>query len=151
MVKFHRGARVGQRKPDRFGNMCAEEYQATASEADIQAGICDLLTVMRIEHSVTDASIPVTICECQNCGHKQKVFIRKRKVGKSWPDITGVLPGGRALLAESKAARTRFQPGQNELHERLRAAGALMLVPRSVDEFREALFEALREVPRKWP
>lgn len=104
----------------------------SALECDIQQAIVDWLTAQRFPHAVTDAS---------------RVWgkdggVRKSKVNPDWPDISGVIPAhwnsalaGRALFIETKAAWGRLSPGQALLHAQLRAAGAVVLVPYSVDEF----------------
>lgn len=127
---------VGQRPPaPKQERREAAAYQQTAPEAAIQAAICEWLDLRLIPYSVTDAS---------------RVFgrdgqPRRSKVNKSWPDISGVLPpSGRALYIECKSATGRFQPGQKQMLARLRAAGALVIVARSLDDVISEIGQASR-------
>lgn len=114
-------------------DFAAADFKKTAKEADIQLGIRQLLSLMGVPHSVTDAS--------RTWGPDGGV--RQGKVEPGWPDISCVIPFpsyfGRALFIETKAAKTGFQPGQKETHETLRAAGAIVVVPRSVGDFARAI------------
>lgn len=68
---------------------------------------------------------------------------RQSKVSAGWPDISGVLPpAGRAFFIECKSARGRLRPGQQALLEKLAAAGALVIVARSLDEVIAAIAAA---------
>lgn len=111
-------------------------FASLAKEADIQLAIRELLTYMGLPHSVTDASR----------AWSQNGSVAKPKVAQGWPDISGVIPWeslrGIALFIETKAARTRFQPGQEECHESLRRAGAMVIVPHSVEEFARQMIES---------
>ena len=99
-------------------------YRSRASEAEIQAGIIELLSWLRLPHSVTDAS--------RAFGRDGRP--RASKVAKGWPDITGVLPSGRMFAIEVKAYKGRLKAAQAETIERLRASGAAVLVAKSVDD-----------------
>ena len=118
-----------------FDRLTATEYQGTAVERDIQSGICELLDQLRIPYSVTDAAIPVSVGRCPECRAWVKLYGKKGHVRKSWPDITGVLPvTGRMLAIEVKTEKGRYKPGQPEMLELLRKAGALVIVARSIDD-----------------
>lgn len=66
--------------------------------------------------------------------------LSRARVKAGWPDLTGCLPpDGRLLAVECKTARDELRPEQTEVLERLSAAGALVCVPRSVDDLRAAL------------
>lgn len=101
-------------------------YRRTASEEQIQLAIRQLLSLVGIQHTVTDAAW------FRGAG-------RRPSVDQDWPDVSGVLPGGRALFIECKSARGKLRPGQAERIAALRAAGAVVLVPRSVEEVAEFL------------
>jgi len=120
---------LGRAAGARQVTLCADQYQALGREADIQKGICELLELMQIPFSVTDAS--------RSFGPDGKP--RRGKVRKSWPDLIGCLPGGRMLAVEVKTATGGFQPGQEEMLERLGKQGALVIVARSIDDVRTAL------------
>jgi hypothetical protein len=120
---------LGRAAGARQVTLCAEDYQAVAREVDIQRGICQYLDLRRIPFSITDAS--------RTFGTDGKP--RRGKVRKSWPDISGCLPGGRMLAVEVKTATGGFQPGQEEMLERLRRQGALVIVARSIDDVKRAL------------
>src|SRR5262249_40744882 len=86
-----------------------------------------------IPFSVTDAAL---------------VFEERGKVAgravlsDGWPDVTGVLAGGRFLGVETKSLDGRLRPSQIACHAALRASGALVIVPRSVEDFARLLSEA---------
>ena len=67
-------------------------------------------------------------------------FVRYGEPGIA--DILGVLPGGRMLCVECKSATGRLRPGQEAFLGRVRAAGGLALVVRSVTELAALLREA---------
>lgn len=78
-----------------------------------------------------------------------RAYLRFKKIfhWKAWqglgsekgvPDILGVLPDGRALLIEVKAARGRVSPHQEKFIQAARATGALAFVARSVEDVMEA-------------
>src|SRR5262245_25145002 len=116
--------------------MTAAEYQATASERDIQAGICALLDARGILYSVTDAGGAV---RCPSCKEWVRAFKRRGTVRKSWPDITGVLPGGRLLAIEVKRVNGAWRPGQWETLMSLKAQGALVVIARNISDVTAAL------------
>lgn len=74
-----------------------------------------------------------------------RAYLRFKKIfhWKAWqglgsekgvPDILGVLPGGKSLLIEVKAARGRVSPHQEKFIAAARANGALAFVARSVED-----------------
>ena len=78
-----------------------------------------------------------------------RAYLRFKKIfhWKAWqglgsekgvPDILGVLPDGRALLIEVKTARGRVSPHQEKFIQAARAAGALVIVARCVEDVMEA-------------
>lgn len=129
MNKFRHQARRDRRKPQVFDTMTADEYRATAAEAQIQEAICELLDLAGIPYSVTDAS--------RAFGQDGKA--RRSKVRTGWPDISAVWRGGIALFIETKSASGKVSLAQRATHEALRDAGAIVLVPRSVEEVEEFL------------
>jgi VRR-NUC domain len=56
------------------------------------------------------------------------------------PDLIGILPGGRFLGVEVKAARGKISPEQAAWIERINAAGGLAFVARSVDDFLREIY-----------
>lgn len=100
-------------------------------EKDLQKLITDWLTLAGIRHIVTDAALVVVGDQA-----------RRSKVEKSWPDLTLLMPyTGRFGAIEVKTPTGEFQPGQEHRIEELRAEGAWVIVPRSLDEV-VASFEA---------
>lgn len=93
-------------------------------ERDIQASICGLLEWLQVMYSVTDASRV----------YAKDGTVRRSKVRTGWPDVTMVLPGGRAAFFELKDAKGRVSPEQAATITRLRAAGAWVDVVRSLDD-----------------
>jgi len=67
-------------------------------------------------------------------------FVRWGEPGAA--DVLGVLPGGRLLCVEAKVGRNRPTPAQEAWLSMVRAAGALALVTRSVQELEEQFREA---------
>lgn len=96
-----------------------------ASEKEIQQCICDWLTLQKIPFSVTDAARFKT--------RTGRVHYNSATIG--WPDIVICLPPhGRFLGLEVKNYRGRVRDEQTVTHERLKQAGGLVYVVRSVDE-----------------
>jgi hypothetical protein len=97
-------------------------------EKEVQRSICEVLGLLGIVHTVTDASA---------------VFgfygERRQQVRKDWPDITGVLPGGRALFIECKSLTGRASEGQKAMIETLNKQGALAIIARSGAEVYDLL------------
>lgn len=60
------------------------------------------------------------------------------------PDILGVLPGGRLLAVEVKAAGGRLRPSQKAWADEARRAGAAVLLVRSAGELDDQLHDLLR-------
>src|SRR5262245_14161497 len=116
--------------------MNAAQYQTTARERDIQTGICQLLDTLGILYTVSDAGGAV---RCPTCKGWVRASRRRGTVRTSWPDITGVLPGGRMLAIEVKRIIGSFRPGQPEMLAALVRAGALVIIARSIDDVRQAL------------
>src|SRR5438128_1571500 len=115
----------------KFQQMTAAQFRARASERSIQSGIVDLLKLLGLPYSVTDASL---------------LFDDKGKVSgrgvlcDGWPDLTVSLPpAGRMLGIETKSEDGRLRPAQIRVHAWLRASGALVVVPRSIEEVAAAL------------
>lgn len=68
---------------------------------------------------------------------------RRAKVSEpGWPDITGILPGGRFLGIEVKSKYGRLRPVQKKVLQELQDSGGLVFVAKSVDDVREALSNA---------
>jgi hypothetical protein len=114
----------------------ALRYQDLASEADIQKGVCELLRILAIPFSLTDASRV----------WNPKGEVRRSKVEPGWPDLSGTLPFngslfGRALYIETKSFNGAVSDDQRRCHEVLRKAGAIVLVPKSVEDLARMLFD----------
>ena len=93
-------------------------------ERDIQNAICRLLDIYKIPFSVTDATAVLNL-------QGKRVASKARR---GWPDITAVLPEGRALFIECKSTIGRVRPEQAAMHEILEAQGAMVIVARSIDD-----------------
>lgn len=119
-------ALLGRTAPESSsGRVSAAKFQQTASEAAIQETICAWLQAHHIPFSVTDAS--------RSFGPDGEP--RRSKVRAGWPDISGVIPRtGRAFFIETKSATGRLRAEQKRVIAHLRAAGALVIVARSMDE-----------------
>lgn len=70
-----------------------------------------------------------------------------RGLPKGFPDISGLLPGGRALFVECKSLKGTLTPDQQAFHARLRAHGALVLTVKSIPDLRTGLRAEGLEVP----
>lgn len=108
--------------------MAGEQSRVTLSESDIQRSIVAYLRARGIPFTVTDAGMT----RHRGAG---------KRVTRGWPDISGVLPGGRFLAIEVKREKGVLSPEQVTLHERLRKAGALVVVARQVEDVIGALDE----------
>lgn len=93
------------------------------SEAVIQRLICDYLDMRGVVYSVTDAS---RVWDAHG-------RVRRSRVSTGWPDITCVIKG-RFIGLEVKARTGRVRPEQLACHERLKRAGGIVEVVRSLDE-----------------
>lgn len=118
---------------NRFTKMTPAKYRASGKEKDIEAGICDLLGLCGIPFSKTDAAL---------------TFHEGKLVGRSvttagWPDVTACLPpNGRLLAIETKTAKGRVRDSQKYFLPILEGAGALVCIPRSLEEFAQVLIAA---------
>jgi hypothetical protein len=114
-----------------FQRMTAAEFRARASERSIQSAIVALLRLVGLPHSVTDASLVFD--------DKGKVIGRAVETD-GWPDVTVSLPpAGRLLGIETKSKSGKLRPSQIACHAWLRSSGAVVIVPRSVEEVAAAL------------
>lgn len=127
--------------------MTAAQFRERASERSIQSGIVDLLKLIGLPHSVTDASL-VFDDRGKACGRAVET--------DGWPDVTVSLPpSGRLLGIETKSKDGRLRPSQIACHAWLRDSGALVIVPRSIEEVASVLLEvgikhqALNSISRK--
>ena len=98
------------------------------SEAQVQAAICSLLALLGLPYSVTDAA--------RVWSRNGKVV--RSKVRRGWPDISLVLPNGRAAFLEVKSHAGRLRPDQAVMIQKLREASAYVAVVKSLDD---AIFE----------
>jgi len=98
------------------------------SEAQTQGAICSLLELLELPYSVTDAA--------RVWSRNGKVV--RSKVRRGWPDISMVLPDGRAAFLECKSHIGRLTADQLVMIQQLRDSGAFVAVVRSLDD---AIFE----------
>lgn len=118
--------------------MSAAQFRACASERSIQSGIVDLLRLVGVPHSVTDAAMVVD-------RHGRSYG---QKVRTGWPDISAVIgPAGKGFFIETKSAKGKLSLAQIKCHAWLRSSGAQVLVARSVQEVALALVSAGLEHP----
>jgi hypothetical protein len=117
--------------------MSVEEYRSTALENPLRSAVVEYLRLKGYVVAVTDAALSV----CKECG-----TLNRASVDEGWPDVSGVrkvIVGGQyigqALFVETKTARGRLRPSQIACHAALRAAGAVVVVPRSLDDLRRAI------------
>ena len=59
-----------------------------------------------------------------------------------WPDITGLLPGGKFIGVECKAKRGRQSPAQKDMQEEITRRGGIYVLARSAEDLKEALKNA---------
>lgn len=96
----------------------------TIPEKAIQRAICEWLTLAEIPWTVTDAA-HVTI---------NGVTRGRAKICPGWPDITAVLaPEGVMLAIEVKSATGKLRADQEAILGQLKAAGAVVVVARSIE------------------
>ena len=65
---------------------------------------------------------------------------------RGWPDVTGLLPGGRFLGVECKAGRGRQNEAQKSMQYEIEQRGGLYILARSVEDI-EAALETGKETP----
>ena len=61
-----------------------------------------------------------------------------------WPDITGLLPGGRFIGVECKAKRSRQSPAQKQMQEAIGRRGGIYVLARKAEDLAEAVKDAER-------
>ena len=59
-----------------------------------------------------------------------------------WPDITGLLPGGRFIGVECKAPGGRQSLVQRNMEQEVRRRGGIYLLARSVEDVRKGISDA---------
>ncbi|MCI0391876.1 MAG: hypothetical protein MOB07_24300 [Acidobacteria bacterium] len=96
-----------------------------ASEAEIQSAILEYLTVQRIPHSITNATMSLNV-------NGQIV----RRITPGWPDITCCLPPGGELIALEckRAVGGVLTYNQASCLHLLWKAGAMVIIARSLDD-----------------
>lgn len=102
-------------------------YEST--EAQVQATIVQWLELKGYVFTVTDA---------ERSWNRNGTVRRKRRIVRGWPDLTLVIEG-RAVFVEVKSSKGRLSPEQIACHARLREAGALLILARSLDDVIAAL------------
>jgi hypothetical protein len=90
------------------------------SEKEIQRDIVQYLKTLDLAYTVTDASV--------------NFRLHRRKMRKSWPDITAILPGGRTWAIEVRTEKGLYKPGQKEMLAGLAGFGALVTVARCLQD-----------------
>jgi hypothetical protein len=123
------GIRSLKIKGPAFGRMTAAQYHGTARESDIQRGIVEYLRLRGVPCCVTDAGLIVSEGEIAG----------RQVLTDGWPDVIAVLAGGRMLAIETKSRGGKLRPAQVKVLGGLVAAGAAVMVPRSVSEFIDCL------------
>lgn len=100
----------------------------TRSEAEIQKAICDLLAMLRIPYTVTNAS------------RYRKIGLRNvSSVKIGWSDITACFPGGRFCAIEVKNAKGKLRLAQKERLAEIERAGGIVIVARSANDVHEVI------------
>jgi hypothetical protein len=65
---------------------------------------------------------------------------RKRSgVVSGWPDLTAVVANGPVVFIELKAPKGRLSASQIDVHARLRSAGHIVIVAKTIDDLRAGL------------
>ena len=109
------------------------KLSTSGTEAHLQSGICQLLDILDLPYTVTDAA--------RVWGRDGRP--RPSKVATGWPDLTGCLPGGILFAIECKGPRGRLKPEQRVTLSRLEGSGAHVLVAKSLDQVLPWLREIL--------
>ncbi len=105
-------------------------------EKDLSRLITDWLTLAGIRHLVTDAALVVV-------GDQ----VRRSKVERSTPDLVVLMPfTGRYGAIEVKTPTGAFRDGQERRIAELRAEGAWVIVPRSLEDVVTAFVAEYREL-----
>lgn len=103
----------------------SQPQSAPIPEKYIQNAITDLLDIIGIVYSVTDSS--------RAFGPDGRP--RKSKVRAGWPDISMILPPiGSAAFFEVKTKKGRHREAQKDMLDLLKAQGAFVGSPRSLDD-----------------
>lgn len=102
-------------------------YLNSATEAQIQKAIVGWLTAKRIVHSVTDSSL-----------YFDNGKPRRKVKADGFPDITAIV-AGRFIGIEVKSHSGRLRPAQAEMHKRIREAGGLIIIARSIEDVAKVL------------
>jgi hypothetical protein len=97
-------------------------------ETEVQKSITEALALHRVVFTVTDASRSYA-----------KDGSVRQKVRTDWPDVSGVLPGGRAIFIECKTLTGKASLGQLAMLERLKKQGAVAFIARSGFEVHQVL------------
>lgn len=71
---------------------------------------------------------------------------RRRRVHgvRGWPDITGVMPGGRFIAVEVKTGRGRLTSEQAAVRSEIESRGGVYVLCRDIDDLIEALGREMR-------
>lgn len=97
-------------------------------EKSVQKAIVDYLNALRIPYSITNAEESY-----------DRNGNRRKRVESGWPDISGTYAGYSIYLETKRAVGGTLSFIQADTLDRLYRQGALVCVPRSVDEVIELL------------
>lgn len=121
------------KRKSKFILVTADEFRGLGPEKDLRVAVDQLLTICRIPHSVTDAALVV-----------ENGKVKGRAVWTpGFPDIVSCLPPeGKFFAFELKIRDGKLRPEQIALHAEIRAAGGVVVVPRSLNEVAQGLLDA---------
>ena len=66
-------------------------------------------------------------------------------VPAGWPDVTGLLPGGRFIGVECKAPKGRQSPAQKTMEQEIRNRNGIYIVARSIEDVQNGIANADRQ------
>ena len=106
-----------------------------STEAELQIQICTFLDIILPANSIYHHSAN------EGRGNKVQFYRKLKRMGfkAGWPDLEIITPGSQTLFLELKRPGNYATIHQKEIHTRLKAAGALVYVCKSINEVYEAL------------
>jgi hypothetical protein len=110
-----------------MSNAAMNAYLNSQTEAQIQKAICGYLDVCRIVYSVTDSSLYFVDGKA-----------RRKVKADGFPDLVCCV-NSRFVGIEVKSHSGKLRPAQIEMHKRIRDAGGVVVVARSIDDVAKCL------------
>ncbi len=110
-----------------------------AKESDLQVQVCNLLDLILPDNSIYHHSAN------EGAGNKVQFYRKLKRMGfkSGWPDLEIVTPQKPAIFLELKRPGNYATKNQKELHLRLKSAGAVVFICKSLNEVYTALKSVL--------